>query len=133
MTCKYCAVGYWVATFLALGAFVFCTVLTQVYGWELSEYCWLLKGVMLSIGLVLATGLWQVEKRVSYVSAWVLSLVGLGIAVWQNFFTDAVCTLDCGKPIFMLGNISMTPLVTAMTLFAILFVMTSMMIIRNKQ
>ena len=133
MTCKYCSVGYWVATFLAFGAFVFCMTLTQAYGWQLSEYCWLLKGIMLSVGLVLAVGLWQLDQRANYVSVWLLSLIGFGIAVWQLVSPDAVCTLDCVRPVFMLGDFAVTPLIMATLLFAILFVMTSVMIIRNRK
>ena len=133
MTCKYCMVGYWVATFLAIGAFLFCFSLTEFYGWQLSNWCWFLKGIMLSIGLVLGVGLFMVDKRPHYLSAWVLALLGVIISGWQTFFTDAVCTLDCGRPIFMLGDVAFTPLVTSFTLFAILLVMMTTMILRNRR
>ncbi|MDD5606181.1 MAG: hypothetical protein PHR51_02585 [Patescibacteria group bacterium] len=107
--------------------------LTEGLGWELSSYCWLLKGMMLSIGLVLATGLWQMEKRAHYIAAWVLSLVGLGIAIWQLATPDLVCTQACGRALFALGNFGVTPIVMATTLFAVLFIMTSMMILRNRK
>ena len=132
MTCKYCFIGYWVATILALGAFAFCMTLTEGFGWELSTYCWMLKGLMLSIGLVLATGFWMKDRRANYTSAWVLSLVGLSIAVWQNLVPQDVCTLDCDRAIFALSNFGVTPLIMATTLFAILLAMTSTMIVRNK-
>ena len=72
MLCKYCSVGYWVAMLLALGGFIFCTVLISVYGWELSGYDWMMKGMMLSIAIVLAVGLTQVQQNVSVLSAWAL-------------------------------------------------------------
>lgn len=133
MTCKYCSVGYWVATFLAIGAFLFCFSLTEFYGWQLSNWCWFLKGIMLSIGLVLATGLFMQQKSSHYISAWVLALLGVLISGWQTFLTDTVCTLDCGRPIFMLGDIAFNPLLTSFTLFVILFGMMTMMIFRNKR